>query len=133
MAKEPDRHCSGISKPWKKPRSEKPSAAADLRLAHWLQWAGRPHEASVAAGSALALEPGSIPALEILADTAAALHDHGAAIRRLGEIAALDPQREPAVTKRIADLMLEDGEYDGALVLLDRRVQEAPGFRRAVE
>ncbi|MBE7209912.1 MAG: hypothetical protein INR65_02745 [Gluconacetobacter diazotrophicus] len=109
-----------------------PSAPAYLRLARWLQWAHRPHDAGLAAGSALALDAGSIAAREILADVAIARRDHGAAIRRLNEIAALDPKRKPDVTKRVADLLLEDGAFDGALVLLDRRVEDEPGSAEAL-
>ena len=126
-AKEPDqpllRYLDGLQRTAR----EAPSAAAYLRLARWLEWAHRPHDAGLAAGSALALDPGSIAAREFLADAAVAQHNHGAAIRRLNEIATLDPKRKPAVTNQIADLMLEDGAFDGAMVLLERRVAEEPG------
>lgn len=111
---------------------EKPTAAAYLRLARWLQWAHRLRDAGLAADAALGLEPDSIPAREILADTAAAQHNRGAAIKRLAEIATLDRTRKPTVTKRIADLLLEDSEFDGALALLDRLAQEAPGSVEAL-
>ena len=97
-----------------------------------MQWAHRPRDAGLAADAALDLEPGSIPAREILVDTAVAMRNHSAALKRLGEIAALDRTRKSAATKRITDLLLEDGKFDGALVLLEHRAQEAPGSVEAL-
>ncbi len=130
--KESDRPLVRYLAEMEKAASEKPSFAGYLRLAHWFQWSHRSHDAARAADAALALEPRSIPAREILADSAVALRNHGAAIKRLGEIAALDPGRKPEVTKRLADLLLEDGKYDGALALFDRRARETPGSVEAL-
>ena len=127
VTNEPDRPLVRYLAGMEKAAREQSSATGYLRLARWLQWSHHPHDAAQAADAALALEPRNVPAREVLADSAVALHNHRAAIRRLSEIAALDPGRKPEATKRIADLLLEDGEYDGAMALLDRRAQETPG------
>ena len=111
---------------------EHPSAPAYARLARWLQWAHRPQEAAAAARALLALAPDNVPARAILAEHALAARDRPAAAARLREIAALDPAQKPAALGRVADLLMEENDFDGALGVLDGLAQEAPGSADAL-
>ena len=111
---------------------ERPTPAAYARLTRWLGWAHRSRDAAAAAGKWLELAPDSVPARAILADGALAASDRVTAVTRLLEIAALDPAQKPAALSRVADLLMEQNDFDGALGMLDRLAQEAPGSADAL-
>ena len=110
----------------------RPSVPAYERLARWLQWAHRPREAIAAAEALLKLSPGSVTARAYLVDNALSARDRSAAIARLREIAELDPAQKSAALGRVADLLMEENDFDGALAILDGLAQEAPGSADAL-
>lgn len=104
-----------------------PAAGNFLRLARWQSWAQAPREAAAAAERAVALEPSSIPAHELLVSLAAENGDRAESARRIGEMLEVDPERKARWLKALADLRLENGEIDPALGVYRELAQGAAG------
>lgn len=103
-----------------------------LRLARWQSWAQAPREAVAAAERAVAVDPSSVPAHELLVNLAAENGDRADSARRLGEMLAVDPGRKARWLKALADLQMQDGDIDRALGFYQERAGESPGSFEAL-
>lgn len=106
---------------------DQPTVDNLLRLARWQSWARTPREAVASAERAVALDPSSIPAHELLVSLAAENGDRAESARRLGEMLAIDPERKAHWLKALADLRLGEGDIDRALGFYDEAARVSPG------
>ncbi len=104
-----------------------PSPDAWLRLARWQFWN---HDATAAAATAdkvITLDPRNIAARELQVSIAGETHQRDLAEQRLREIMTLDPARNLACRRQIAELKMEDGSSDEAIALYRALQQDQPG------
>jgi tetratricopeptide (TPR) repeat protein len=104
-----------------------PSAEAYLRLARWEAWNHAANDAAVAAEKVITLDPGNIPARELLVSIAGETHQRDVAEQRLREIMTLDPAQSAAARRQIAELKMEDGSFDEAIAIFTSLLEDAPG------
>ena len=104
-----------------------PTPDAYLRLARWQAWNHSLLAAGAAADKVITLDPANIPARELLVSLAGETHQRDAAEQRLREIMTLDPARSNACRRQIAELKMEDGDFDAAIAAYSSLQQDQPG------
>ncbi len=104
-----------------------PTAANYVRLARWLYWSHDLPAAAASAEDAARLDPRDLPARELLSTLALDAHQRVEAERWLREIMAIDPGRQAACLKQIANLKLDAGDTEAALATFVEIQHAAPG------
>jgi tetratricopeptide (TPR) repeat protein len=100
---------------------------AYLRLARWDAWNHATNDAAAAADKVISLDPGNIAARDLLVAAAGETHQRDVAEQRLREIMTLDPARSAGCRRQIAELKMEDGNFDVAISLYTSLCVDAPG------
>lgn len=102
-----------------------PSVDALLRITRWESWLRKNKEAIEFAGKAVALDPSSIPAREMLVKAAA--QEPATAIEQLRALVKLNPEKETAYLRQIGRLQMSSGDTDDALDLFAALEKSKPG------
>ena len=111
---------------------EHPTAANFLRLARWQSWSHDDPAAVASAQHAIQLDPGSVPARELIVVVAVQSHRNELAEQTLSQLLQLDPAQQGATLHQLANLKLASGDAAEALRLYSsgcrrsRRVRVPP-------
>ena len=103
-----------------------------LRLARWRLWNRDPKAALDAAQKALALNPKSAPAHEIIVKVHTAAGPSPVAVFNLLRLAEIDPANRAAYQRRAGQLELQAGRIPEALTIFDRLAKASPGNLEAL-
>ena len=101
--------------------------AAWLRLARWRLWNREDRAALVAAQQALALNPQSIAAGELLVKIESAAGPSPGVVKHLMDLAHIDPANRAGYERRAAQFELQAGRVLEALAIFERLAAENPG------
>ena len=98
-----------------------------MRLARWRSWTRDVKAAQEAAGRALAINPKSVPAYELLVKLATADGPAPAAVFHLMTLIEIDPANRATYQRRAGQLQLQAGRVSEALATFEQLVRESPG------
>ena len=111
----------------KRSASEQPTEAAWLRVARWQSWAHDQPAALDAAQKALALNPKSVAAQEVIVKVHAASGAGPLAVAGLAALMESDPANRAAYQRRAGQLEMQTGRVREALTIFEALAKENPG------
>jgi tetratricopeptide (TPR) repeat protein len=107
--------------------SEKPSEQAWLRVARWRAWNREARAASQAVGKALAANPKSVPAYELMVKLSILDGPTPAGVFHLMKLIEIDPANRLNYQRRAGQLDLQAGRVTEALATFTQLAQDSPG------
>ncbi|MDB6150948.1 MAG: Tetratricopeptide 2 repeat protein, partial [Chthoniobacter sp.] len=104
-----------------------PSAEAWLRIARWRGWNREVRLAAEAAQKALAIEPKSVAAYELMVKLSTADGPSSGAVFHLMKLMEIDPANRASYQRRAGQVELQAGRVSEAYAIFQQLVKESPG------